>query len=38
MEVGRAHGLILLRDTNDRAGTTLSVPPTAWTAFLAAVR
>ena len=29
---------ILIRDTTDRAGFTLSVPASAWEAFLATVR
>jgi hypothetical protein len=29
---------IRVRDTADRGGVTLSVPATAWTAFLASVR
>ena len=29
---------ILVRDTTDRAGFTLSVPPAAWSRFLATIR
>jgi hypothetical protein len=33
-----AAGTVLVRDTTDRAGFTLSVPAGAWEAFLATVR
>jgi hypothetical protein len=29
---------VLVRDTTDRAGSTLSVPTLAWTAFLSTLR
>ena len=29
---------VLIRDTTDRVGSTLSVPATAWTAFLSTLR
>lgn len=32
------NGGVLVRDTQDRAGTTLSVPVTSWQQFLASVR
>jgi hypothetical protein len=38
VEVGRADGLILLRDTKDRAGVTLPVPATTWDAFISKAR
>lgn len=38
VEVGRSDALILIRDTKDRAGVILSVPPSAWSAFTATVR
>lgn len=38
VEVGRADGLILLRDTKDRAGAQLALSPAAWGAFLTTVR
>jgi hypothetical protein len=31
-------GAVLVRDTTDRGGFTLSVPAGAWTAFLGALR
>ncbi len=37
VEVGTA-GSVLVRDTTDRGGVTLSVPAEVWTAFLAALR
>ena len=37
VEVGTADG-VLIRDTTDRGGVTLSVPTAAWTAFLATLR
>jgi hypothetical protein len=37
VEVATA-GAVLIRDTTDRGGRTLSVSPAAWTAFLATVR
>ena len=29
---------VLIRDTTDRDGSTLSVPPAAWTSFLSTLR
>ncbi len=37
VEVGTAEG-VLIRDTTDRSGVTLSVAGAAWTAFLATLR
>jgi hypothetical protein len=37
VEVGTADG-ILIRDTTDRSGVTLSVPAGAWTTFVATLR
>ena len=37
VETASADGVVLVRDTTDRGGFTLSVPPTAWARFLAAV-
>jgi hypothetical protein len=37
IEVGTAIAAVLVRDTTDRDGCTLSVPPAAWTRFLAAL-
>jgi hypothetical protein len=34
VEMASDHGTILVRDTTDRAGVTLSVSTGAWTAFL----
>jgi hypothetical protein len=31
-------GTVLVRDTTDRGGFTLSVPATAWTTFLSTLR
>jgi hypothetical protein len=33
-----AAGNVAIRDTSDREGFTLSVTPTAWAAFIAAIR
>ena len=33
LETAAANGVILVRDTNDRAGATLSVPAAAWQRF-----
>jgi hypothetical protein len=38
VEVGNSADTIAIRDTTDRGGSTLSVPATAWTAFLATLR
>jgi hypothetical protein len=35
VETASGSGVVLVRDTTDRDGFTLSVPATAWTAFLA---
>jgi Domain of unknown function (DUF397) len=37
VEVGTADG-ILIRDTTNRSGITLSVPASAWTTFVATLR
>ena len=37
VEVATA-GAVLIRDTTDRGGVTLSIPAAAWTTFLATVR
>lgn len=37
IEVGKADG-VLIRDTTDRDGVTLSVPAIAWTTFLTSLR
>lgn len=37
IEVGTAEG-VLIRDTTDQDGTTLSVPTAAWTTFLSTIR
>jgi hypothetical protein len=38
VEVADAAGLILIRDTTNRGGLTLSVPACAWATFLVTVR
>ena len=38
VETASDSGAIMVRDTANRAGFTLSVPVSAWTAFLAALR
>jgi hypothetical protein len=38
VETATVTGAVLIRDTTDRGGLTLSVPPAAWAAFLATVR
>jgi hypothetical protein len=38
VEVAAIHGTTLIRDTTDRTRATLSVPATAWTAFLTTLR
>jgi len=35
VETASGSGVVLVRDTTNRDGFTLSVPDTAWTAFLA---
>ncbi len=37
MEVA-AHGAVLVRDTTDRGGVTLSLPAQAWRVFIADIR
>jgi hypothetical protein len=37
VEVASA-GAVLMRDTTDRAGITLSVPASAWRAFISGIR
>jgi hypothetical protein len=38
LEAASAASLVLVRDTVDRAGVTLSMSGAAWTAFLATLR
>ena len=38
VELASRSGLVLVRDTANRDGVTLSVPASAWATFLAAVR
>jgi hypothetical protein len=38
VETASAAGQILVRDTTDRAGGTLTIPATAWAAFTSALR
>lgn len=38
LEVAFAEGAVLLRDSKHPTGTVLSIPLTAWTAFVAHVR
>ena len=38
VEVGTAPHTILVRDTTNRSGATLTIPAPAWCAFLAEVR
>jgi hypothetical protein len=38
VETASGNGAVLVRDTKDRDGWTLSVPAAAWTAFLATLR
>jgi hypothetical protein len=38
LETASDYGMILVRDTTDRGGLTLSVPAGAWTAFLSTLR
>jgi hypothetical protein len=38
VEAGHATGVVLVRDTTDRTGVTLSVSPTAWASFTASLR
>jgi len=38
VETASANGVILVRDTTDRNGATLSVPTTAWQGFTDALK
>jgi hypothetical protein len=38
VETASGSGAVMVRDTTDRAAFTLSVPASAWTAFLEALR
>jgi hypothetical protein len=38
VEVGGAVTCVLVRDTTDRAGAVLAIPPTAWRTLLASLR
>ena len=38
LETASANGIILVRDTTDRDGATLSVPPAAWQRFTDALK
>jgi hypothetical protein len=38
VETAAGHGAILVRDTTDRAGATLSIPAGAWAAFTQGLR
>jgi hypothetical protein len=38
VETASGSGMVLARDTTDRAGATLSMSGAAWTAFLATLR
>jgi len=38
VEVASAPGLVMIRDTTNRDGVTLAVPPAAWRRLLAAAR
>jgi hypothetical protein len=38
VETASGSGAVLVRDTTDRAGITLSVPAAAWMAFLSTLR
>lgn len=38
VEVGNAARVVLVRDTTDRDGGTLSIPADAWQAFTASLR
>jgi hypothetical protein len=38
VEVGDTLRAVLVRDTRDRAGVVLSVPPGAWASFTASLR
>ena len=38
VEVAATAGTVMVRDTKDRNGNVLSVPPSAWRAFVSALR
>jgi hypothetical protein len=38
VEAGHATGVVLVRDTTDRGGVTLSVSPAAWVTFTASFK
>jgi hypothetical protein len=38
VETATGNGVVLVRDTTDRDGCTLSVPTDAWSAFMAGIR
>jgi Domain of unknown function (DUF397) len=38
VETGHVPGAVLVRDTTDRDGMTLSIPAAAWTTFLGTLR
>lgn len=38
IEAGHAPGAVLVRDTTDRDGVTLSVSPEAWASFAASLK
>jgi hypothetical protein len=38
VETASSDGVVLVRDTTDRGGFTLSVPPGAWGTFTASLR
>lgn len=38
VEVGNTSGIIVVRDTTHRGGTALRVTPSAWRAFVAALK
>ena len=38
VEVAATAGTVLVRDTKDRNGNVLSVPPSAWRAFVSALK
>ncbi len=37
VETASVPGTVLVRDTTDRDGVTLSLPPTAWRAFITSI-
>jgi hypothetical protein len=38
VEIGNASPVVMVRDTTDRDGVTLSVPTDAWSTFLAGIK